>query len=924
VVKDCNSSTFWISGIPDPDFSQFQAVAGGDVRKASWQACEHILRTIANMPPSGVSAEILFIYDTATSLGDQQNRLKLYLRLYAADVSGLKSIEHLVTGSTLSRFYELKKIDKPFFEPKGLEWNCLIVRREDFIQPLHNSFFNAKIPDYYYTIASFEPNEKNDDLMLDRVLDKITEPVVIRIRISPIDISRQLYAHTGYLARLASVNRSWDDEYETESNFDAFDLSDNELSDASAVPHSLKPLSCKDPLADDIFRQQKKFHESLRKPHLHFEISIAAKKESSARLVGSVLAESAFEEGLYKLVIDNNSQNQSVASDSGEDTATKEQGINLYEDLRPLTQLATVDELLGVFRLPVASFSSPFCIRKNTDPQYIDPKELIVLGYDQHSLSSGGKPIPRGIHVNVLKKHGAVLGLPGMGKNTNNINMLIQLWEKGIPFLVIESAKTEYRALKKFSNHENPAIRKLAKDLKVFTVGNQTSPLNFNPLRIPDGIALEEHIENILACFKAVLPVSSGSLPALLGEALEVVYEQFPNPDKPPIMSDLVTAVQQVLNSKGYSPNTRSDMQTVIEVRLGVLAQRLIGKVFGCRNGISIEDLIKKPTIVELDRFCSEQKCLLTLFKLSAIREILKTLPAYNGPLRFAILIEEAHNIFGSSKAIASEEVADPKTHLADFLSQMMVELRALGVAIILSDQHPSALDPGAIRTPASKLAFLQVAKDDREELGKCMLFDEVEMQDIARLKPGEAFLFTEGYYKPRRIQTINLHDQLDLSTISDQQLYQIISTEDWFIESEIQRIKDELDQFKDCMDILDGKRKQINLESQRLIGIRDKLKNIKNKQARMDGCNTIIENLRINKKTLSLKYRTFIRNVEKRVGHLRNQQKIQNAALEKFSKVLFTRLDNAVKPSVKELLSFLDSVIKECKQLKVKEYENG
>jgi len=920
MIKDCNSLTFWISGIPDPGFSHFQAVAGGDVRKASWQACEHILRTIANMPPSGVSAEILFIYDPPATLGDQQNRLKLYLILYAVDASSLKSIEHLIMGSTLSRFYELKKVDRPFFEPKGLEWNCSIVRREDFIQPLHNSFFNAKIPDYYYTIASFEPNEKNDDLMLDRVLDKITEPVIIRIHISPIDISRQLYAHTGYLAQLASVNRSWDDEYETENNFDAFDLSDNERSDTPAVSHSLKPLSCKDPLADDIFRQQKKFHESLRKPHLHFEISIAAKKESSARLVGSVLAESAFEEGLYKLIIDNNGQNQTVAPDA----IAEKQGIALYNDLRPLTQLATVDELLGVFRLPMASFSSPFCIRKNTDPQYIDPKELIVLGYDQHGLFAGGKPIPRGIHISVLRKHFSALGLPGMGKTTSNMNILIQLWEKDIPFLMIESAKTEYRALKKFSKHKNPAIRQLAKDLRVFTVGNQTSPLSFNPLRVPEGITVEEHIENLLACFKAVLPVSSGSLPALLGEALEVVYEQFPNPDKPPIMSDLVTAVQQVLNSKGYSPNTRSDMQTVIEVRLGVLAQRLIGKVFGCRKGISIAELMENPCIVELDRLQGEQKCLPTLFILSAIRETLKTLPAYNGPLRFAILIEEAHNIFGSSKAIASEEVADPKSQLADFLSQMMVELRALGVAIILSDQHPSALDPGAIRTPASKLAFLQVAKDDREELGKCMLFDEVEMQDIARLKPGEAFLFTEGYYKPRRIQTINLNDQLDLSTISYQQLYQIISTEDWFIESEIQRIKDELDQFKDCMDIFDGKRKQINLESQRLIEIRDKLRNIKNKQARMDGFNTIIGNLRINKKTLSSNYRTFIRNVEKRFGHLRNQQKIQNAGLEKFSKVLFTRLDNAVKPSVKELLSFIDSVIKECKQLKVKEYENG
>ena len=40
------NKTFRILEIPDPRFSQFQAVAGGDVRKTIWQAWEHILRTL--------------------------------------------------------------------------------------------------------------------------------------------------------------------------------------------------------------------------------------------------------------------------------------------------------------------------------------------------------------------------------------------------------------------------------------------------------------------------------------------------------------------------------------------------------------------------------------------------------------------------------------------------------------------------------------------------------------------------------------------------------------------------------------------------------------------------------------------------------------------------------------------------------------
>ncbi|MFH1614958.1 MAG: hypothetical protein ABIG61_07730 [Planctomycetota bacterium] len=918
--KNKISLTFHIPEIPDPNFSQFQAVAGGDVRKAAWQACEHILRTLSNMPSSSISAEILFIHDPAAGSDDRQSRLKLYLRLEATEPSNLKSIGHLVKGSMLSRFYKLETLEQPFLEPEGLKWNCSVIRREDFVRPLHDNLFNAKVPEYYYTVIPFDANEKNDVMMLDSVLDKVDKPVIISIKLKPVDISAQLHSHTAYLARLSSINRSWEDEYELKNNFDNFSFSENDLSNLARSSQELKPLTCRDPLADDIFRQQKKFHESLRTPHLQFGIQIMAENESTARLVGSIIAESSFQQGSYRLLTSNTDCDHQVVPDSICDEAKEYIDIALYNELRPLTQLATADELLGLFRLPVASFSSPFCIRKNTDPKFVDPKDLIVLGYDQHSLYPGGKPIPRGIHINVLKKGGVVLGLPGMGKNTNNINIQIQLSDKDTPYMMIESAKTEYRALKKFTNHENPSIRKLARNLKVFTAGSETSPLTINPLRIPKGVYVNEHIENLLACFKAVLPVASGSLPALLGEALEIVYERFPEANKPPVMSDLVDSIQQVLDSKGYSPNTRSDMQTVTEVRIGVLAQRLIGRVFGCRGGISIEELMEGPSIIETDKLCGEQKCLLILFIFMLIREILKTSPLYKGPLRFAILIEEAHNIFGSSNITASEEIADPKSQLTEFLSQMMVELRALGVAIILSSQHPLSLAPGAVKTPASKVVFLQVANREREEIGGSMLLDGSQMQDIARFGPGEAFLFTEGYHYPRRIKTINLHEQFDLSTIHDDELHQMLSTEDWFIQARIQRVKDELFQFNDCINRFEEKRKKINLEVQHLVQLREKVIKLKNSKTRKDSLSAIIKSLRTNKEALFSEYRKMTRNIEKRFGHLRNHNEIQNEYLEKLSESKFRLFDNSIKSHVNGLMSAIDIAIKKCQQLKFKE----
>ncbi len=696
----------------------------------------------------------------------------------------------------------------------------------------------------------------------------------------------------------------------------------------------LNPLNYRDPLADDIQRQQRRFHETLRRPHFLFNIQVLAKTEATARLIGSVLAESAFEEGSYRLI---NSQKADESfdnlSNSGSQTKKSKPSIfeyshgdfNVqdYDDLRDLARLATVEELLGVFKLPIASFSSPFCIRKNTDPPFIDPKDLIVLGYDEQGCAGNSKPVARGIHVDVLKKHFSTFGLPGMGKTTSNINILIQLSERGIPFIVFESAKTEYRVLKKFKKHKNASIRKLAKVLRIFTAGNEkTSCFRFNPLRIPPGIEVDEHIENLLACFKASIPVQSGSLPALLGEALERVYEEFPDRDKPPVISDLVSEVQEVLASKGYSPQTRADMQTVIEVRLGVLAQRIIGKVFQCRHGVNIDELMKTSSVIESDRPASEQKCLLILFILNEILENLKTSPPPTKGLRFVIVVEEAHNLIGASHGgSASEDVADPKSYTAEVFSKMLIELRALGVGIILSDQHPSNLEPSASKSVGSKMAFRQVYSEDRDELAKSMLFGGTEEQDIARLLPGEAYFFTEGYFGPRRIRTVNLHKELNLTdTPSDEQLHEIICQENWFRQAAHDRVVTELIQFKENMDKYDTGKASISRCVKRLLKICNRLQTRKHRKLRKDGIAQILTELRSQRKKLLSHYHQFIKGPYRRFSYLQDELEHHDELIRKFGESVMSRFKKTIKPCTRELLEFLDKSIKNCIKLKNKE----
>jgi len=910
VVLNDEKLMYLISELPDTAYSAYQAAAGGDVAEAIAKGSEHLLRTLAHMPAGSSSMEILYIFNHKAN---GQDRLKLYLRLWSASTEIAQSLDRLIQGGLLSKFYEFKRVEKIPGVKKRLCDGYDITRRENSIIPLYTCDLNCKIPNRYYNISLFIPNQDNDYMMLDRILDRIDEPVTISIKVQPFDIAKLLHSYTDYLARLDSINHSWDINDE---NFSDMNYTGSDDRRYVSSQNQLNPLSYRDRLASDILRAGREVHQTLLEPNLLFRIQVKAKTQATARLIALTLAESGFEEGSYSIVAGSKGRDCDPVQNSQEagDMELKE-----YGQLRLLNSVATVEQLSGLCKLPVASFSSPLCSRKNTDPPYIDEKDLLFIGYDEQSLTSNGSPISRGIHIEALKKHFSCFGLPGKGKTTSNMNLLYQLYARGIWFMVIECAKKEYPVMKMLKNHKDARFRKLAEELEVYTPGaEEVSPFRFNPFEILPGIEIAEHIENLMSCFKAAIPVSAGSLPALIGEALEKVYEDHPDRDRPPVMTDLIAAVEVVLAAKGYSDQTRSDMQTAIEVRLGVLAQRTIGRIFQSRQGIGIEHLMKVPSVIELDALPQDQACLLVLFIFVFIREYLKTNPIPANGLSYVVLIEEAHIIFGSNNGSqASEEIADTKSAVADLISRMLVELRALLTAIILSDQHPTKLDSAASQSVASKLTFQQVYGPDREELGKSMLFGNTEMQDIARMKPGEAFFFTEGYFESRRIRTPDLSKQLPLFPPPDKQkLLKNICKDKWFQDARTRRISDGLEQLKEHMDKLDDERKIITSKIKRLLGAYVFLLDQKEDRLKKQRLAAIVRNLRVLRGKVISSCDRFRCGPYRSFSYLVDEASSQESELKALAESLNSRFEFVIKSGKQGLLNVIDKLIKNCKKV--------
>jgi hypothetical protein len=451
-------------------------------------------------------------------------------------------------------------------------------------------------------------------------------------------------------------------------------------------------------------------------------------------------------------------------------------------------------------------------MRKHTDPPDENPAEMIVLGFDasfvQEDAATEAAGPPRGISVRALAHHAVILGMSGKGKSTCSHGILVQADRHGIPFIVLESgSKSEYRALKCLARHTDPELRRFGEKLQIYTPGGEISPFRFNPLELPEGVLKDQHIDNLVASFTAAFPMH-GSMPGILGEALEHLYWESEIKGSTPRLADLIGVVRAVLASKGYSGDVDSDFRAMFDVRLGTLTRRGIGRVFQCRESTpTIDQLLTAQSVIELSSLPADQACLLTFFLLTTIWARVRTMPWSGSGTRLVILLEEAHNIVGcNTDATASEDNADPKTHASALVCGMLAELRALGVAIIILDQLPTAIAPAVLKNTATKLAFREVYDEDREGLGGAMLFTDLEMEEIARLRTGEAFLHTEGYHRPRRICTPNLHAQWKLPPppMGDA-ILPFLQADPWFLDAAGRRISIELEQLREAMDAFDA-----------------------------------------------------------------------------------------------------------------------
>lgn len=330
---------------------------------------------------------------------------------------------------------------------------------------------------------------------------------------------------------------------------------------------------------------------------------------------------------------------------------------------------------------------------------------------------------PFGIRGDEWIQHAAIFGRSGAGK-TNTVFILIEnILAQGKPFMIFDW-KRNYRDILADRNDE----------ILVYTVGREAVPFAFNPLIPPEGIDASTWLKKLIEIIAHSYYLGEGVM-FLLQEAMHQVYTDFGvyegQVEKYPTFDDILLWLEAHPAKGRKALWMDSAMRGVKSICFGHM-----GKVVNTAVQPNIAGLLDKNVILELDSLTNADKTLIIESLLLWIHHYRLCQPERE-TLKHFLIIEEAHHILLKRTGAGSGGEAVTDTILR--------EIRELGEAIVLVDQHPSLISVPAMGNSYTTIAMNVKHRSDVNALAGAMLLADEERDLIGRLGIGEAVVKLQG-----------------------------------------------------------------------------------------------------------------------------------------------------------------------------------
>lgn len=313
--------------------------------------------------------------------------------------------------------YEYAHLPAPLSRFSGV-YNCFctISKKEN----LTNPYYSKNTPKngmQYYSISEWTAKQNARMYNSIKLLGNYKSDTVIRIDIYPVSDPNEI---------LDSISkRGIYSMIQEEASFKAYNNS-------SGLGVSKR---------DEAANRANSFYENYFKTmssslQFNASINIFGNSEDNCRLLGDFLCSEVLEKGLI-------SQRCELGKYAADYLLDAHKLHNTMEDssgykVPEMASRFTIDEIAPFFSFPYLYPSENIGIRKETDPDLSG--EGIVIG-----TNSNGYCVR--IPLKAFAKHAYISGVPGSGKTFTMKHIIHSLSKEGIPFLVFEPAKREYRGL---------------------------------------------------------------------------------------------------------------------------------------------------------------------------------------------------------------------------------------------------------------------------------------------------------------------------------------------------------------------------------------------------------------------------------------------------------------------------------------------
>lgn len=425
------------------------------------------------------------------------------------------------------------------------------------------------------------------------------------------------------------------------------------------------------------------------------------------------------------------------------------EGGVLRQTLVDPTVLVSTNELAIQLGLPRKSVKGlPVIEHASFAQEVLRQREGSQAELSLGKVSHLGKAMDTEVRLDLqsLAMHTFVTGSTGAGKSNAVYQLLSQLPEKGVHFLVVEPAKGEYKNV--FGARPGVSV--------YGTNPLLTDLLRINPFSFPEEIHIYEHLDRLVEIFNVCWPMYA-AMPAILKDAVERAYQRagwdlrasknryssrlFPN------FGDVLQQIDAVMDQSQYSSDNKGDYKGALCTRLRSLTNGINSLVFTA-DELSPEALFDRDVIVDLSRVgSSETKSLimgLLVMKLQEYR--MASHAGMNLPLRHVTVLEEAHNLLKRTSTEQSAESSNLAGKSVEMLTNAIAEMRTYGEGFIIADQAPGLLDVSVIRNTNTKIIMRLPEHSDRELAGRAIGLNDDQIVELSKLSRGVAAVYQNDW----------------------------------------------------------------------------------------------------------------------------------------------------------------------------------